>query len=54
MLERNGQNERTPLAVRDARRGIALLALPRKRGPVPFLDEAEALAAIETLLERSA
>ena len=54
MLVRNGQKDRTPLAVRDARRGLALLALPRKRGHVPFLDEPEALAAIETLLERSA
>ena len=54
MLERNGQKERIPLAVRDARRGFALFALPRKRRHVPFLDEPEALAAIETLLERSA
>ena len=54
MLERNGQKQRTPLAVRDTRRGLALFALPRKRGHVPFLDEPESLAAIETLLERGA
>ena len=52
MLKRNGQKERTPLAMRDARRGLALFALPRERGPVPFLDEPEALAAIRAVLDQ--